>query len=60
MSARTLKIEDIGYRYRRTARQASAIRLKGRWLARAGFTPGGRVELVVTEPGVIQLRTVQQ
>ena len=33
------------------------IRLMGRWLARAGFSPGSRVHVSCVAPGVIELRS---
>ncbi len=55
---RTLKIEDLGDRW--SGKVFSGIRLKGRWLFRAGFRPGHRVAVIVDSPGVIQLRALTQ
>jgi hypothetical protein len=33
------------------------IRLTGRWLERAGFSPGSRVRVTCVAPGVIELRS---
>jgi hypothetical protein len=35
------------------------IRLTGRWLERAGFKPGHRVEIHFPEPGTLTLRFVE-
>jgi len=35
------------------------IRLHGRWLQEAGFTPGHRVEIQCSEPGTLTLRFVE-
>jgi hypothetical protein len=32
------------------------IRLMGRWLEKAGFRPGGRVQVICRAPGIIELR----
>jgi hypothetical protein len=32
------------------------IRLMGRWLEKAGFHPGGRVQVICRGPGIIELR----
>src|ERR1041384_7745256 len=53
---RTLKIEDLGDRWKRKA--FSGIRLKGHWLVRAGFRPGERVAVIMDAPGIMQLRVV--
>lgn len=51
---RTLKIEEEGDFWRSPAKPK--IRLIGRWLARAGFNPGGRVCVTCVAPGIIELR----
>jgi hypothetical protein len=51
---RTLKIEEDGDFWR--SRAKPKIRLVGRWLERAGFSPGGRVSVTCVAPGVIELR----
>ncbi len=55
---RTLKIENLGDTWR--GNLFAGIRLKGRWLASAGFHPGGRVAVIVVSPGVMQLRVVRE
>src|ERR1039458_5677121 len=55
---RTLKIEDLGDPWR--GKRFSGIRLKGRWLVRAGFHPGQRVTVIVSAPGSMQLRIVPE
>jgi hypothetical protein len=56
MSARTLKIEATGDFF--AGKVKPKIRLCGKWLEQAGFKPGERVELVMTEPGTLTLRAV--
>lgn len=56
MSAvRILKIEEDGDFSKRTIKPK--IRITGYWLQRAGFPPGGRVHVICTAPGVIELRS---
>lgn len=52
---RTLKIEEDGDFWRNRAKPK--IRLVGRWLERAGFSPGSRVHVTCVAPGVIELRS---
>ena len=54
MNARTLKIEEAGDFFR--GKVAPKIRLTGRWLERAGFKPGHRVQVESTGEGVLTLR----
>jgi hypothetical protein len=51
---RTLKIEEDGDFWK--SRAKPKIRLIGRWLERAGFSPGGRVHVTCVAPGIIELR----
>jgi hypothetical protein len=54
MNTRTLKIESAGdYFY---GRVSPKIRLSGRWLERAGFKCGHRVEVQISQPGILTLR----
>jgi hypothetical protein len=53
-SVRSLKIEEDGDRWRGFKPK---IRLMGRWLERAGFSPGNRVRVLCLGPGVIELRS---
>ena len=55
-SVRTLKIEAEGDSWK--ARIKPKIRLCGRWLERAGFNPGRRVQIVCVAPGVLELRSL--
>ncbi len=55
MSVRSLKIEAEGDYHQR--RIKPKIRLTGKWLERAGFTPGQRTRVVCVAPGVIELRS---
>lgn len=52
---RTLKIEEHGDSWKGLVRPK--IRLIGRWLERAGFKPGTRVQVICVAPGVIELRS---
>jgi len=51
---RTLKIEEDGDFWK--SRAKPKIRLIGRWLERAGFSPGSRVLVTCVAPGIIELR----
>lgn len=51
---RTLAIEPAGDFFYGGVKPK--IRLTGRWLERAGFKPGHRVEVCVDRPGTITLR----
>jgi len=53
MNTRTLKIETAGDFF--YGRVSPKIRLSGRWLERAGFKPGHRVEVQVCQPGTLTL-----
>ena len=52
---RSLKIEADGDYWKR--RIKPKIRLKGSWLERAGFKPGGRVKVTCVTIGVMELRS---
>ena len=58
LARRTLKIEPLGDPWR--GKVFAGIRLKGRWLVKAGFPPGQRVTVIVRAPGAMQLRIVPQ
>ncbi len=58
MSTRTLKIETARDFWRGGV--TPKIRLAGQWLERAGFKPEHRVEVQISEPGVLTLRFVNQ
>ena len=51
--SRTLKIEADGDRFKGPLKPK--IRLSGRWLERAGFRPGYRVNVTYIAPGKIEL-----
>ncbi len=53
---RELAIESSGDFWRKTIKPK--IRLVGRWLEKAGFEPGQRVQVICTGPGVIELRSI--
>lgn len=57
MNPRSLKIEETGDFFRRKV--APKIRISGKWLERAGFKPGHRVEVSLQEAGVLTLRFVE-
>lgn len=54
VKGRTLKIEAIGDFAGKKVKPR--IRLMGRWLERAGFHPGHRVEISSSKPGELSLR----
>lgn len=56
MKTRQLQIEVTGDFWR--GRIKPRIRISGRWLERAGFPPGHRVEVIESAPGVLTLRRV--
>ena len=58
MNTRTLKIESTGDFFNGTV--SPKIRLSGRWLERAGFKPGHRVEVQISQPGTLTLRFLEQ
>jgi hypothetical protein len=53
-TVRTLQIEADGDPYKGLIKPK--IRLMGRWLEEAGFTPGHRVQVTCVALGVIELR----
>jgi hypothetical protein len=56
-SVRTLQVESHGYLDLAHGRPLiPRLRLKGQWLARAGFPPGTRATVCVVKPGCIVLR----
>jgi hypothetical protein len=57
--ARILRIEEYGDLWKdriQEGRVKAKIRLAGKWLARAGFAPGGHVTVACIAPGVMELR----
>jgi hypothetical protein len=58
MKTRTLKIESTGDFFK--GRVSPKIRLVGQWLERAGFKPGHRVAVQISEPGILTLRFLGQ
>lgn len=56
MNPRSLKIEETGDFFRR--RITPKIRISGKWLERAGFKPGHRVQVELLETGCLKLRFV--
>lgn len=52
---RILKIEADGDPWKGLIKPK--IRIMGRWLERAGFKPGNRVQVMCLAPGVIELRS---
>ncbi|HWX22422.1 MAG TPA: SymE family type I addiction module toxin [Candidatus Binatia bacterium] len=57
-ASRTLKIDNLGDPFRGS--RVSGIRLKGRWLTRAGFQSGERVAVTVVSPGHMELKSVAE
>jgi hypothetical protein len=55
---RSLRVEAVGDFFR--GEIIPRIRISGRWLQRAGFKPGHRVQLVIEGPGAISLRFVAE
>ena len=53
-SVRLLKIEAEGDSWKCIKPK---IRLTGRWLERAGFTPGNYVQVTYIAPGIMELRS---
>ena len=49
---RRIKVEQLGERKRAHA----GIRLKGKWLERVGFQPGGHAEILSVQPGLMEIR----
>ncbi|HWY32316.1 MAG TPA: SymE family type I addiction module toxin [Candidatus Acidoferrum sp.] len=56
MKTRTLKIEKTGDFFHQKIKPA--LRLKGRWLEQAGFTPDSRALVVVRETGILEIRAI--
>ena len=57
INSRTLKIEEDGDFWKGGIKPK--IRIKGRWLERAGFKPGNHVNVKCIAPGVIELHSHQ-
>jgi Toxin SymE, type I toxin-antitoxin system len=53
MNIRNLKIEATGDFFR--GKISPKIRLSGHWLEVAGFKPGQRVEVQISQPGILIL-----
>jgi Toxin SymE, type I toxin-antitoxin system len=51
---RRIKVEQLGDPAHK--RTHAGIRLKGKWLERLGFQPGGHVDIVCTQPGLMEIR----
>jgi hypothetical protein len=58
LRSRSLKIEATGDFYRKKI--TPRIRITGKWLERAGFRPGHRVEIRFEQPGTLTLRFMEQ
>ncbi len=60
-ASRSLKVQETGDRFRvrheGDAHSVPEIRLKGKWLLQAGFTPGDQVEVRLTEQGQVVITT---
>jgi hypothetical protein len=57
MTTRSLKIEMAGDFFRRKTHPK--IRLQGQWLAKLGFPPGSRVEVIPGPSGEITLKAAE-
>ena len=57
---RNLQIENLTDPFSRRRTIRAGIRLKGGWLARAGFRPGERVAVILIEPGIMELRIIRE
>lgn len=55
MNTRTIKVEEDGHQLKRKLKPK--IRLRGYWLARAGFRPGSHVSVKLIAQGLIELRS---
>ncbi len=55
---RSLAIEAVGDGWR--GKIAPRIKMAGQWLERAGFPPGGRVEVHLEQPGTLRLVFLEQ
>ena len=56
MNTRTIKVETTGDFFSRKVKPA--IRLKGRWLERAGFRPDSHAQITLRETGVLEIRAL--
>lgn len=56
MNIRNLKVEMTGDFHSRKVKPA--IRLKGHWLARAGFPPDSHAQITLRETGVLEIRAL--
>ena len=56
MKIRTLKVEKTGDFF--LSKIKPAIRLKGRWLERAGFPSDTRARVVIRETGVLEIHAL--
>jgi hypothetical protein len=56
--ARSLAIEATGDFFLKKV--TPKIRLSGKWLERAGFRPGHRVQIQIEQPGRLTLHFVEQ
>ncbi len=58
MKTRTLKVEPTGDFFRQKVKPA--LRLRGRWLERAGFPPNSHARIIIRTPGVLEIQAVTQ
>ncbi len=58
MNTHNLQIESTGDFWR--GKVKPKIRLTGKWLERAGFKPGHRVQVEISQPGTITLRFLER
>lgn len=65
MKSRKLTVEPFGNAYQpplpwRQNPTASTLRLKGQWLAKAGFEPGMPVAVALVARGVLEIRAITE
>jgi len=58
LPVRTLKVEQDGTRFSPPIKPK--IRIMGKWLERAGFKPGSRVQITCLAPGLIEMRSAAE
>lgn len=58
MKDRVLKVETLFVSRRWKERDTSQIRLKGLWLAQAGFSPGDKVQVMYQKNGELLIKRI--
>ena len=54
---RTLKVQDIGDRYRKTV--IPQVRIQGKWLVGSGLQPNTHVRITNPYPGVLIIKSLE-